>query len=142
VEVLGFLKSEGFRNRFMNGPCKKMSLRCLQMGDYSASAFYRFAKRGHRFKCWECGVKKKAPCGDTERSDLPWCCHRRLGTYLPIITASKASPNSNTKYLLQGQFPPIVLYAVSPKFIFSGFALCQVQCWKISLLANVLLYCS
>lgn len=70
------------------------------MGDYAASAFYRFAKRGHRFKCWECGVKKKAPCGDTERADLPWCCHRRLGTYLPIVQAVK-DPNTST-FTLQG----------------------------------------
>ncbi len=76
------------------------------MGDYSASAFYRFAKRGHRFKCWECGVKKKAPCGDTERPDLPWCCHRRLGTYLPIIVSTR---QPNNALHLQGEPPPAVL---------------------------------
>ncbi|BDA45976.1 hypothetical protein COCOBI_08-0680 [Coccomyxa sp. Obi] len=62
-----------------------------QMGDYNASSFYRFAKRGHRFKCWECGVKKKAPCGEVDRADLPWCCHRRLGAYLPLLSASQAA---------------------------------------------------
>lgn len=62
-----------------------------QMGDYNASSFYRFAKRGHRFKCWECGVKKKAPCGEVDRADLPWCCHRRLGAYLPLLSASQVA---------------------------------------------------
>lgn len=67
-----------------------------QMGDYNASSFYRFAKRGHRFKCWECGVKKKAPCGEVDRPDLPWCCHRRLGAYLPLLTASKTGTTPDT----------------------------------------------
>lgn len=62
-----------------------------QMGDYAASSFYQFGKRGHRYKCWECGVKKKAPCGNTERADLPWCCHRRLGAFLPLITAARSA---------------------------------------------------
>lgn len=39
-----------------------------------------------RIKCWECGVKKKAPCGMIEREDLPWCCHRRLGEWMPLMT--------------------------------------------------------
>ena len=39
-----------------------------------------------RLKCWECGVKKKAPCGQTQRSDLPWCCHRRLGEWVNLLT--------------------------------------------------------
>ena len=62
----------------------------MQVGDYGASAFYHFAKRGHRYKCWECGVKKKAPCGNTERADLPWCCHRRLGAFMPVLAVSRA----------------------------------------------------
>lgn len=58
-----------------------------QLGDYSGSMLYRLGKRGHRFKCWECGVKKKAPCGDTHRADLPWCCHRRLGAHVSVLDA-------------------------------------------------------
>ena len=45
-------------------------------------------RRGHRLKCWECGVKKKAPCGKIDREDLPWCCHRRLGEWLPKLNVS------------------------------------------------------
>lgn len=66
-----------------------MILLCsAQLGDYSGNMLYRLGKRGHRFKCWECGVKKKAPCGDTHRADLPWCCHRRLGTNLTLLSAA------------------------------------------------------
>ena len=61
----------------------------VQVADYGASAFYHFAKRGHRFKCWECGVKKKAPCGATDRPDLPWCCHRRLGAFMPLLSVQR-----------------------------------------------------
>ena len=32
-------------------------------------------------------MKKKAPCGKIDRDDLPWCCHRRLGEWLPRIVA-------------------------------------------------------
>ncbi|KAK9818264.1 hypothetical protein WJX72_009738 [[Myrmecia] bisecta] len=56
-----------------------------QIGDYVCSLFYVFRRKGHRLKCWECGVKKKAPCGQTERPDLPWCCHRRLGEWYPTL---------------------------------------------------------
>ncbi len=31
-------------------------------------------------------MKKKAPCGQTQRSDLPWCCHRRLGEWVNLLT--------------------------------------------------------
>ena len=31
-------------------------------------------------------MKKKAPCGNTARPDLPWCCHRRLGEWLPQLS--------------------------------------------------------
>ncbi|KAK9858812.1 hypothetical protein WJX84_000664 [Apatococcus fuscideae] len=57
-----------------------------QIGDYVSSLFFIFRRRGHRLKCWECGVKKKAPCGNTARPDLPWCCHRRLGEWLPQLS--------------------------------------------------------
>jgi len=43
-----------------------------------------------RLKCWECGVKKKAPCGQTQRDDLPWCCHRRLGEWIALHTVTRA----------------------------------------------------
>ena len=43
-----------------------------------------------RLKCWECGVKKKAPCGQTQRDDLPWCCHRRLGEWIALHTVTCA----------------------------------------------------
>lgn len=43
-----------------------------------------------RLKCWECGVKKKAPCGQTQRDDLPWCCHRRLGEWVALHTITRA----------------------------------------------------
>ena len=56
---------------------------------------YRLGKRGHRFKCWECGVKKKAPCGDTHRADLPWCCHRRLGARIAVLAPSFSEPGSS-----------------------------------------------
>ena len=56
---------------------------------------YRLGKRGHRFKCWECGVKKKAPCGDTHRADLPWCCHRRLGAHIAVLAPSFREPGSS-----------------------------------------------
>ncbi len=32
-------------------------------------------------------MKKKAPCGKIDRDDLPWCCHRRLGEWLPRLAA-------------------------------------------------------
>ncbi|KAK9843046.1 hypothetical protein WJX74_006165 [Apatococcus lobatus] len=57
-----------------------------QIGDYVSSLFFLFRRRGHRLKCWECGVKKKAPCGNTARPDLPWCCHRRLGEWMPQLS--------------------------------------------------------
>jgi hypothetical protein len=68
--------------------CLLMLVCSAQLGDYSGSMLYRLGKRGHRFKCWECGVKKKAPCGDTHRADLPWCCHRRLGANLTLLGAA------------------------------------------------------
>ncbi|KAL0053903.1 hypothetical protein WJX82_000883 [Trebouxia sp. C0006] len=61
-----------------------------QVGDYVASLFFLFRRRGHRLKCWECGVKKKAPCGQTQRDDLPWCCHRRLGEWIALHTVTRA----------------------------------------------------
>ena len=33
-------------------------------------------------------MKKKAPCGKIDRDDLPWCCHRRLGEWLPRLQAA------------------------------------------------------
>ena len=60
----------------------------VQLGDYTGSMLYRLGKRGHRFKCWECGVKKKAPCGDTHRQGLPWCGPRRLDTHVKCVAAS------------------------------------------------------
>lgn len=76
------------------------------MGDYNASSFYRFAKRGHRFKCWECGVKKKAPCGEVDRADLPWCCHRRLGAYLPLLSSSTAAATPPNTISIQSALQP------------------------------------
>lgn len=72
----------------------------MQLGDYAGSLLYRLGKRGHRFKCWECGVKKKAPCGDTHRPDLPWCCHRRLGAHIACLAAAF----SDDSVTLQGEF--------------------------------------
>lgn len=72
-------------------------------------------RRGHRLKCWECGVKKKAPCGKIDRDDLPWCCHRRLGEWLPRLSAS---PGGNTaRMILKSEplrFLPKQLFADMP----------------------------
>ena len=77
-----------------------------QLGDYSGSALYRLGKRGHRFKCWECGVKKKAPCGDTHRPDLPWCCHRRLGVHIHCLSASFATDPATVQGEPRGEVNP------------------------------------
>ncbi|CAL5227982.1 g11033 [Coccomyxa viridis] len=78
-----------------------------QLGDYAGSSLYRLGKRGHRFKCWECGVKKKAPCGDTHRPDLPWCCHRRLGAHLACL-ATAFTGDSVTLHGNQTSFVPLL----------------------------------
>ncbi|KAA6427377.1 MAG: hypothetical protein FRX49_02041 [Trebouxia sp. A1-2] len=92
-----------------------------QVGDYVASLFFLFRRRGHRLKCWECGVKKKAPCGQTQRDDLPWCCHRRLGEWIALHTVTRADNaqksitfQSNGTFFLSLLPPKKVLDASEP----------------------------
>jgi hypothetical protein len=73
------------------------------MGTLLDLALFKCRRRGHRLKCWECGVKKKAPCGKIDRDDLPWCCHRRLGEWLPRLAAIPGG--SAAPMLLKSNFP-------------------------------------
>ena len=75
---------------------------------------------GCRLKCWECGVKKKAPCGQTQRDDLPWCCHRRLGEWMPLHTVTRAD-NADKSITFQSK-SVMVLAAVT---VGCAVTLCQ-----------------
>ncbi|KAL3145375.1 hypothetical protein ABBQ38_001625 [Trebouxia sp. C0009 RCD-2024] len=110
-----------------------------QIGDYVASLFFLFRRRGHRLKCWECGVKKKAPCGQTQRDDLPWCCHRRLGEWIALHTITRAENaeksitfQSNGKFFLSLLPPKKVLDAPEPVAAQLQFAPDQSEVVRLS----------
>ena len=49
-------------------------------------------------------MKKKAPCGKIDRDDLPWCCHRRLGEWLPRLSATQGGRSA--RMLLNSECQP------------------------------------
>lgn len=66
-----------------------------------------------RLKCWECGVKKKAPCGQTQRDDLPWCCHRRLGEWMALHSVTRADNSQKSITFSSEDLPVLVYHALS-----------------------------
>ena len=90
----------------------------------------------YRLKCWECGVKKKAPCGQTQRDDLPWCCHRRLGEWIAIHSVARADNNqksiafaSKPSHTTVHQYMGSHITSVSGRGTLQAMATSFCSCW-------------
>ena len=62
-------------------------------------------------------MKKKAPCGQTQRSDLPWCCHRRLGEWVNLLTIGH---DENGDIVFHGEHTWLLAWRLKRSLVGSG----------------------